>query len=436
MASAAMTALSYADALKIQGEEIADICVQCGKCFEACPMTAPGGLGDEAPADVLGGIVDILRGDDGTSAARRWTEVCTHSGNCVPACDYGINPRLMMSIAAIRLKERIDPRERRAQGVNVFNTMSRGVRVLSRLQLSPDELARVHPGTASRTVRDKAPDFVFYTGCNVLRTPHIALLCLDVLDALDVAYEVMGGPSHCCGVFQFYAGDSATSGRFAYATLDKLGSAGTQKVLSWCPSCQIQLGEIAIPSYVRSHGQSPVSISPFVEYLAGRLDDLRPLMRYPVNKRVALNERPTFPGVTAGVKLLLSAIPGLEFVELDVPRAGSMSNSLTILPDFKDELRNREFRAAADAKVTTLATVYHACHREICQFENDVSFEIINFMELIGESMGISEADLYKRLKIMRDVDAIVADTRDNISAYGLDEETVRAALFTEYWTA
>jgi heterodisulfide reductase subunit D len=159
-------------------------------------------------------------------------------------------------------------------------------------------------------------------------------------------------------------------------------------------------------------------------------------MRYPVNKRVALNERPTFPGVTAGVKLLLSAIPGLEFVELDVPRAGSMSNSLTILPDFKDELRNREFRAAADAKVTTLATVYHACHREICQFENDVSFEIINFMELIGESMGISEADLYKRLKIMRDVDAIVADTRDNISAYGLDEETVRAALFTEYWTA
>ena len=243
-------------------------------------------------------------------------------------------------------------------------------------------------------------------------------------------------PSHCCGARQFDAGDEATSGRFAYATIEKLGSAGTQKVLSWCPSCQIQMGEIAIPAYERSHGKSSLSMSPFVEYIASRLDDLRPFLRYAVNKRVALNERPTFAGVNAGVRALLSAIPGLELVDIEVPRAGSMSNSLTILPDFKEKLRQREFQAAADAGVTTLATVYHACHREICQFENDVSFEIVNFMELIGESMGLFAVDLYKRLKIMRDIDAIVAETHDNIKAHGLDVETVRATLFEEYWTS
>ena len=32
------------------------------------------------------------------------------------------------------------------------------------------------------------PDFVFYTGCNVLKTPHIALLALDIMDALGVTY--------------------------------------------------------------------------------------------------------------------------------------------------------------------------------------------------------------------------------------------------------
>ena len=44
------------------------------------------------------------------------------------------------------------------------------------------------------------PDFVFYTGCNVLKTPHIALLALDIMDTLGVRYQVMGGPSHCCGI--------------------------------------------------------------------------------------------------------------------------------------------------------------------------------------------------------------------------------------------
>jgi hypothetical protein len=55
---------------------------------------------------------------------------------------------------------------------------------------------------------------------------------------------------------------------------------------------------------------------------------------------------------------------------------------------------------------------------------------------LIGESMGLFQADLYKRLKTMRDVDAIMSETRAGIERYGLDEEMVRAALFAEYWSA
>src|ERR1019366_9032939 len=49
---------------------------------------------------------------------------------------------------------------------------------------------------------------VFYTGCNVLKTPHMALLALDIMDALGVTYNVMGGPTHCCGVVQLRTGDT------------------------------------------------------------------------------------------------------------------------------------------------------------------------------------------------------------------------------------
>src|SRR6202008_3383828 len=110
-----------------------------------------------------------------------------------------------------------------------FQTMSRGVRILSRLQLPRATLARVKAESARQ--RKKPPEVVFYTGCNILKTPHIALLFLDVLDLLGVDYEVMGGPGQCCGVYQFREGDFANTARVGYSTIDGLASAGTSTVL-------------------------------------------------------------------------------------------------------------------------------------------------------------------------------------------------------------
>ena len=82
--------------------------------------------------------------------------------------------------------------------------------------------------------------------------------------------------------------------------------------------------------------------------------------------------------------------------------------------------------------MTTFASIFHACHRELIAYQPQVSFELINFMELIGESMGIHIPDLYKRLRLMGDIDSIVADSADLISAYRLDLDTVRYVLAQE----
>ena len=87
------------------------------------------------------------------------------------------------------------------------------------------------------------PDVVFYTGCNVLKTPHIALLALDIMDAIGVSYQVMGGPSHCCGVVQMRTGDVDTSGRFAREHDGQARQEQNRQVLAWCPSCLVQFTE-------------------------------------------------------------------------------------------------------------------------------------------------------------------------------------------------
>ena len=164
-----------------------------------------------------------------------------------------------------------------------------------------------------------------------------------------------------------------------------------------------------------------------------RADRLAALMQRRVERRIALHERPVFPGVVDAVKKLLSIIPGAELVEIDVPRVGTQANSLAQLPKFKRELVERELRAVSDAGVTTLATIYHACHREICDAGEGRSFEIVNFMELLGEGLGLDSEDLYKRLKLVRDIDEIIVETAPQIAANRLDLDTVRDALAFEF---
>ena len=427
-------AAEYLNEFRARGEAIADACTRCGDCFRACPMVEPAGIGAADPVETTAAIVDLVTGGPGNEDAARWASVCSGSGNCIPACNYGVNPRFMVQLARGFARAQKEGAPLATRWRAPFQTMSRGVRVLSRLQMPPETLARLRG--LGQPPRQSPPEIVFYTGCNIIKTPHIALLCLDILDLLGVDYEVMGGPGQCCGVYQFREGDFASTAKVGFATIDGLAAAGTSTVLSWCPSCQLQIGEVALPSYERQFGDKPFDLNPFLVYLAGRADELATLMKHRVEKRVALHERPVLPDVMMAVKKLLSIVPGVELVDIDVPRVGTQANSLAVLPAFKRELVQRELAAVADAGVTTLATVYHACHRELCDAGDGRSFEIVNFMEILGAGLGLHAEDLYKRLKLMGDIDDIIVETSPLIAEHGLDLDTVRDALLAEFGTA
>src|ERR1051326_2370565 len=233
-------------ALNARSEAMLDACTRCGKCFEACPITTPAGLAGADPVAAITGVLDIVRTGDGPQASRDWASACVLSGECLKACDYGVNARFLLKMARIAMaREKNDPHKQRQLGIEGFRVVARDVMQLSRMQLTDAQLARL----GQRTPNDASgapPDVIFYTGCNVLKTPHIALLALDILDALGVTYRVLGGPSHCCGVGQMRTGDLEVSGRFGESTLNKLASAKNGQVLSWCASCHVQFTEFNI----------------------------------------------------------------------------------------------------------------------------------------------------------------------------------------------
>ena len=200
---------------------------------------------------------------------------------------------------------------------------------------------------AKESPRAGLPDVVFYTGCNVLKTPHIALLCLDIMDAIGTDYQVMGGPTHCCGTAQLRAGDIDTLGRFANNTINKLSQSKSRLVLAWCPSCVMQLGETVLPTYDRVNGDMPFDLTPFMPFLHSKLDELRPLLKNRVEMTVALHRHPGIAGVMEAAEELLRAVSGIKIVKLDVPGVGLQSVNLATLPKFKAELQLNDSKLRA-----------------------------------------------------------------------------------------
>ena len=410
-------------------DSILDACTACGVCVSVCPTLGVAGFRISDPEAVTAGVLDILRDGRGPELSERWASSCCGSGTCLSVCEYGINPRFMLTMARRALALHRPEGDRRSAGKVAFQKMSRGVRVLSRLSLTPAMLQRLSPRSHPET--SEPPDVVFYTGCNMLKTPHIGLLCLDVLDRLALTYEVHGGPGSCCGILQARAGDTANSARQGLSTLDGFARSGASEILSWCPTCQVQFGETMIPSYEEVSGIS-LDMTMFPVFLARYLDRLRPHLRHPVARRVTLYEYAGGLGVMEAVRQLLQVIPGLEIVETGHASIGYTSTALAPLGSYHRESIASGLEAAEAAGVDTLVGVYHADHREFSGHENIRPYTIANYMELIGESMGIEQPDLFKRLKLMGDVDAILDAVDPMIAQYGLDPSEAREVVLAD----
>src|SRR5687767_9276380 len=104
----------FEEALTGRIGDMLDACTKCGACFKACPIAAPAGLGEADPVAVVSGVLDILRLGKGPAESEKWAKACMASGECIKACDYGVNPRFLLTMARLSmLKASNEPADRR-----------------------------------------------------------------------------------------------------------------------------------------------------------------------------------------------------------------------------------------------------------------------------------------------------------------------------------
>ena len=399
--------------------DAASRCTRCGKCVEACPTAAVIGLDSSQSAAIAAGLADTAKSE----ATRRWVEACNGSAQCSAACPEAINVRQWVSIERMRLRLPTAEAERAAAAKRRFQNMAHSVRLLASMQVPSDALRRITAQERGRTV-----DFVFYTGCNVLRTPHLVFNVMDILDALGLEYEVMGGPGHCCGVYHFHEGDLATYAKVAGHTYGRFAAAGAKRVLSWCPSCTKQLGEnfhaYADPAFEFGH---------IAQFLLERIETIRPRFRADLpRRRVAIHEHDGIAGVAQSVRALVRAIPRVELVEIaqDSGFGYVCGGPAARHPEREREAHRKVAENAAAAEVDVLVTIYHACHRALSGAEARYPFAVQNFTDLLVEALGLEgRHDYYKQYKRGGEMEEAIEAARRYLAENGvaLDAATVTA---------
>ncbi|GGG17963.1 hypothetical protein GCM10010964_02730 [Caldovatus sediminis] len=242
---------------------------------------------------------------------------------------------------------------------------------------------------------DPAPErVVFWFGCNIARHGEIVRLATRMLEAVGIEPAPAGGPSYCCGSPK--EANARIAGGMARRTMEAFNAMGRDTVVTWCPSCHMNMDDFMAPATEAAFATAHIS-----EVLHARRDRLAPLLRHRVAARRALPHlHHGFNGrvpVNALVPDLLRLIPGLEVPDHPCRAPGHMCSALAGVPGALAAAQRALLAAAEETGADALVTIFHSCHRETVSLERGrPGLRVVNWIHLLAESMGLAYRDDYK----------------------------------------
>lgn len=405
---------------------ILDACTRCGSCVEVCPVVpfAPG-LAQADPKSVVSGVLEFVSNSTPMSAnSDTWANQCNGCGDCISACPEGINPRQMLMLASAKIAsvENATP--------DTFRKMARAIRIMVSMQLIPEDVGRLLQPPKTRDV-----DVVFYTGCNPIRTPHVLFNVMTMLDVLDINYEVLGGPSACCGIIQSkWEGNLKKGGLISEKTLNRFGNYKPEKVLSWCPSCQLHLGET-----IKGYREVNFDLDHITKFLVEHEEQLVSRFKTPVEKRVLVHTHRGLSDIGDNVLRLLRRIPGLTIVDV-IEEPGYMcgASGSNKSPELKEHLRVDTVRCSKRDDVNAVVSLFHACHLQLAVDGHKHGFEVVNFTELLVLALGEEPCkDTVEQFRLIEDWREMVREAGPLLKANGINMDPDElAAILPEVFTS
>jgi Fe-S oxidoreductase len=253
---------------------------------------------------------------------------------------------------------------------------------------------------------------IFWYGCNMTRHGEVIRTAARLLEAVGMEAAPAGGPAHCCGSPK--DASARINQGMAKRTIEGFNASGRGTVVTWCPSCHMNMQDSMAP--VTPTNFETVHVS---EVLHARREALRPLLTRRVERRVLLHAHLGFDGrvpVNAMIPEILGMIPGLELVAHPYRAPGHMCSAIAGVPGALADAQRATLAAMAETGADTLCTIFHSCHRESVSLERH-GIRVANWMHLLAESLGWEAEDGYKTWRNAEDPRAAIGE--DGIAAVG-----------------
>ncbi len=238
-------------------------------------------------------------------------------------------------------------------------------------------------------------DTVLFVGCSVAyRRQEIAVASAKILAGAGLDFAVLAD-EWCCGSPMLRAGNVDVAATTIRHNVGLLKERGVKKVIVSCAEGYMAMRR----DWPKFAGELPFAVEHITEYLAGLVGSRKLKLRNRINKKVTYHD-PCHLGRAMGVydgpRAILSAIPGVELVEMYPTRhaawcCGAGGGLKVSNPELALDIGSTKIPLVEATGASVLVSSCPLCKTQFMDvFEKaGRQIEVKDITELVAESMGV-----------------------------------------------
>ena len=363
-------------------------CFQCGVCTATCPW----GLLQKEPVNVRQLMRRAQMGIEQDTEALWW---CTTCRACEELCPRGVPiAEVMLALRGLAWKDRRVP-----GGLpSVMWAMYWDSNPWRRPPSQRSRWAR----TAEVKPFEPTDEILYYVGCTPSydnRTQKVARSLTELFGAAGVSFGTLGDEESCCGDAAYALGQHEYMAKIIEKNVELFARRGVRTIVTTSPHCY----DMFLNQYPAEEGFRPLH---YTQYLATLVEEGRLQFERPFEKRVTFHD-PCYLGRRNGEydapRRLLSAVPGLEIVEMPRSRedalcCGGGGGRMWMETAAGERFADLRAEEAVDTGADVLVT---ACPHCIACLEDSLKVPgkgmgkgmvVMDVAELLAEALGLNAA--------------------------------------------
>lgn len=229
-----------------------------------------------------------------------------------------------------------------------------------------------------------------------------------------------------------FTGEIDKGGQQAESLITTIADFQPEAVILWCPTCHCRFDTSIAPAL-----DIPFKIMSFPQYLAANMKKLS--LSDASAGVVTLHEpcKSVYTGLDCdGPREVLRQLPGVTLTEMEHHGPETRccgSGAACWFQESSSQMRDNRLQEADQTGADRLVTVCHYCGQTFGQEEDRFNFEVINYVNLVTEAMGIKRDDTFKKYALWRDLDRILNDTNKHIQESPFEKEKIIKVLQTVF---